>query len=176
VPSSHSTAGDDSAWFVALRRAPTTLDQQFGGSVAPKISKPIADHELDVNAARVVVTGPEGAAALIPGDGHICFVSDTSLLGAVTSCIPSGFASTNGGFGIVGTIGNTTLVQGVVPDGVTGVQFGFASGSTAAMVLHADNGYSQVLDSEPVSMTYFAGARIVAQRDFRPGTPRGYHE
>ena len=71
-------------------------------------------------------------------------------------------------------IQNTTLVQGVVPDGVTGVRFTLADGTTVDVALSADNGYSQVLAARPAKITYLAEGQVLGQNVLEGGTPRVY--
>jgi hypothetical protein len=129
---------------------------------------------LNVVAGRLVMAAPEGTAGLIPGNGSTCFVSDTTLLGTVTSCTQAGWASTHNGWGVVGTVNGKTVVQGVVPDSVTRVEFAFSGAAPAAVVLNADQAYSEVFSTEPVKITWYTGGLIVGQTAFEAGTPRAY--
>ena len=72
------------------------------------------------------------------------------------------------------TIRNTTLVQGVVPDGVTGVRFTLADGTTVDVALSADNSYSQVLGARPAKTTYLAEGHVLGQNLLEGGSPRVY--
>jgi hypothetical protein len=169
-----SNQNADSTSVAALRRASTPSDERWATAVAPNISQPIAENELNIHEARLAIATPEGAAGLIPGKGSICFVSDTGLLGTVTSCTPDGWAAAHGGWGIVGTIKGRTIVQGVVPDHVTRVVFDFRSGASAAVTLNAEHAYSETFTSEPVKMSSYAGELTVAQTAFGTATPRAY--
>ncbi len=61
-----------------------------------------------------------------------------------------------------------------MPDGVTGVRFTLADGTTVDVALSADNGYSQVLGARPAKITYLAEGHVLGQNLLEGGTPRVY--
>jgi hypothetical protein len=147
--------------FRALRRASNATDSSFAATTAPNIRQTINDNQLDLTTTRSVVAGPDGTAGLIPGPGVLCFVSNSDLLGTVTSCLPPDWAASHGGFGFVGAIGDSTLIQGVVPDGVTSVQLEFPNAAPKSLPLNSDNAYSTIVTSQPSALSTYSGSNLM---------------
>ncbi len=164
----------DANTFVILRRAAAPSDTQWGAEVAPTIAQPTTDQGLNINESRLLIRAPEGTAGLIPGNGATCFVSHTAVLGTVTSCSEAGWASAHGGWDIVGTIGGKTIVQGVVPDRIDRVVFGFSTGPPTTVTLNANHAYSGELTTEPVTRATYAGGVLVERTPFGSGTAGTY--
>jgi len=96
------------------------------------------------------------------------------VLGTVTSCSEDGWASAHGGWGIVGTVGGRTVVQGVVPDRIDRVVFGFSTGLPTTVTLNANHAYSEELTTEPVSRATYADGALVEQTRFGSGSSGTY--
>jgi hypothetical protein len=161
-----------SAAFRALRRATRAPDSAFAAATAPNIRQVIAENQLDLSATRSVLVDRDGTAALIPGPGVLCFVSNSDLLGTASSCLPLDWAASHGGFGFVGGVGDSTLLQGVVPDDVTSVQLEFPDGSSQPLPLNSDNAYGTVVTSQPSALSFYNGSSLVRRAALaRPRLP-----
>lgn len=140
-------------------------DSAFANSAAPNIQDIIAENGLDLAAARTVYQGTDGTAGLIPGTGVLGFVSSSTVLGTVSSCLRADWAEQHGGFGFVGAVGDKTLVQGLVPDGVTSVKLGDADGSTQDLALNSANAYSSIVQSTPSALMLYSGTELIRRTD-----------
>lgn len=147
--------------FRALRRTSNAADAEFAAATAPSIRDVIARNHLDLSAARSVFSGPDGTAGLIPGPEVLCFVSNSELLGTVSSCLPPEWAASHGGFGFVGGGGGTTLVQGLAPDHVTAVHLTLAGGAIQSLPLNGANVYSASVASAPSQLSLYSGSRLI---------------
>lgn len=135
--------------------------------VAPKISSLVAENDLDLSSTRQVIAAPEGSAALIRAAGGLCFVSVSQALGAVGECVPDGWPAQHQGLGIVAQLPDGSgFAQGVVPQGVTQVQFTDAAGVSTPVSLNSDGAYSVVLAAAPSSVTYLSPNGQSVKRTF----------
>jgi hypothetical protein len=143
----------DSAAFVALRRPRNGADHAFANEAAPYLQQLISEQGLNLDGAREVITSPAGRAALIPGNGSLCYVSVSPALGTVTMCLPHGWPATHHGFGFMGNDRAQVVVGGVVPDSIGKLTFTDAAGAVTEATLNTDNAYLMALPARPVTMT-----------------------
>jgi hypothetical protein len=118
-------------------------------------ASPLASSGADLALSRQVQGLAVGSAWLVPGDGSICFVFTDEPVGGGETCQPDTVVTegqlvmTSGGDAVPGT----TLVAGVVPDGVSQVTLSLANGGTVSVPV-AENVYIATETQSVTSVTF----------------------
>jgi len=142
------------AAFSAFARAPQSQDL---GATDPGLLQGLnlAQQQFAVNPSlgRNVYSDASTQIYIYPGRGAMCFGAVSSQTGTTVGCTTTA-AAVERGLGSHLTLGEMSIVQGVLPAGTHDVVVTDAAGRKTAVNLTADGGYVAQLSTPPAKLTY----------------------
>lgn len=151
-------APDQLSQLGIFRRPRVASDVLPAAEAQALTNSPSAASGVNVELSRSAQGLTTGVAWLIPGDGMICFAYGDSPVGGGGTCQPDAVVTagqlveTSGG----STVPGTTVVAGVVPDGVSQVTLNLANGDATSVSVH-ENVYLTTISGTSLTSVTFVG-------------------
>jgi hypothetical protein len=148
-------APDQLSQLGILRRPRVASDVLPAAAAQGLTDSPTAASGANAELSRSAQGLTTGSAWLIPGNGMICFEYEDPPIGGGGTCQADAVVTSGQLVDIAGgaTVPGTTLVAGVVPDGVTQVTLNLTGGGTVTATVH-ENVYLTTITAGLASVTF----------------------